>query len=81
MSELGGLLAGLDHRRYGFWIDALQQWFKWRQLVSHKRRIEQGLEMGRPSTISLSIELERGKLSSVRIGGHAVRVSEGRIQV
>lgn len=46
----------------------------------HKRRIEQGLEMGRPSAIKLSVELKRGQLSSVRIGGHAVRVSQGRIQ-
>ena len=37
--------------------------------------------MGRPSLISLSLEVERGKLHTVRIGGHAVRVAEGRIEV
>ena len=48
---------------------------------AHKRLIEQGYEMGRPSTISLAIEVERGKLETVRIGGHAVRVAEGKIEV
>jgi trans-2,3-dihydro-3-hydroxyanthranilate isomerase len=47
----------------------------------HKRMIEQGYEMGRPSHISLALEVEGGKLGSVRIGGHAVRVAEGRIEV
>ena len=44
---------------------------------THKRMIEQGLEMGRPSTIALVMSVARGKLESVRIGGHAVRVAEG----
>ena len=43
--------------------------------------IEQGYEMGRPSTIALTMEAERGRLAAVRIGGHAVRVAEGRIEV
>lgn len=43
----------------------------------HKRSIEQGLEMGRPSTINLVISVARGQLHSVRIGGHAVQVAEG----
>lgn len=47
----------------------------------HKRIIEQGYEMGRPSQVSLSLEIVRGALQSVRIGGSAVRVSEGRITV
>ena len=47
----------------------------------HKRIIEQGFEMGRPSIISLSAEVERGKLANVRIGGNAVRITEGRITV
>src|SRR5262245_17476699 len=61
--------AGVVHR-----FDALPD-------GAHKRVIEQGYEMGRPSTIALTIEVERGKLASVRIGGHAVRVGEGRIEV
>jgi trans-2,3-dihydro-3-hydroxyanthranilate isomerase len=47
----------------------------------HKRAIEQGFEMGRPSLIELSLQVEGGKLATVRIGGHAVRVAEGRIEV
>jgi trans-2,3-dihydro-3-hydroxyanthranilate isomerase len=46
----------------------------------HKRIIEQGYEMGRPSHIVLTLEVEGGKLAAVRIGGHAVRVAEGRIE-
>ncbi|HWB47356.1 MAG TPA: PhzF family phenazine biosynthesis protein [Hyphomicrobiaceae bacterium] len=48
---------------------------------AHKRVIEQGLEMGRPSLIDLSLTVENGALTSVRIGGHAVRVAEGEIEV
>jgi trans-2,3-dihydro-3-hydroxyanthranilate isomerase len=47
----------------------------------HKKVIEQGFEMGRPSLISLSIEIEQGRLKLARIGGNAVRVSEGTIDV
>jgi trans-2,3-dihydro-3-hydroxyanthranilate isomerase len=61
--------AGVVHR-----FDALPD-------GSHKRTIEQGFEMGRPSLIALSLEIEAGKLSIVRVGGHAVRVAEGKIEV
>ena len=47
----------------------------------HRRLIEQGYEMGRPSLIALTMEVDGGKLAAVRIGGHAVRVAEGRIEV
>jgi trans-2,3-dihydro-3-hydroxyanthranilate isomerase len=47
----------------------------------HKRIIEQGFEMGRPSLIELSLSVEGGDLNAVRIGGHAVPVAEGRIEV
>ncbi len=47
----------------------------------HKRVIEQGYEMGRASDIELSLNIEGGKLVAVRIGGHAVRVAEGMIEV
>jgi len=46
----------------------------------HKRTIEQGYEMGRPSAIALTMEVRHGKLLTVRIGGQAVRVAEGRIE-
>lgn len=45
----------------------------------HKRVLEQGFEMGRPSIISLTLEVANGELHNVRIGGNAVRVTEGRI--
>jgi trans-2,3-dihydro-3-hydroxyanthranilate isomerase len=48
---------------------------------THKRIIEQGYEMGRPSEITLAVEVDAGKLVAVRIGGSAVRVAEGRITV
>lgn len=48
---------------------------------THKRQIEQGYEMGRPSRIYLSVDVARGALSTVRIGGHAVQVTEGEIIV
>lgn len=47
----------------------------------HKRTVEQGLEMGRPSTIQLISTVVRGRLESVRIGGAAVRVAEGRLNI
>ena len=40
----------------------------------HRRIIEQGFQMGRPSLISVALQIERGKLAGVRIGGAAVRV-------
>jgi trans-2,3-dihydro-3-hydroxyanthranilate isomerase len=48
---------------------------------NHRRIVEQGLEMGRPSFITLSTAVEGGRLTAVRIGGHAVRVAEGTLFV
>ena len=48
----------------------------------HKRVIEQGFEMGRPSLHRrCRWRSRRGKLGTVRVGGHAVRVAEGKIEV
>ena len=47
----------------------------------YKRTIEQGYDMGRPSEVSLALEVKSGKLHNVRIGGAAVRVTEGRLLV
>ena len=47
----------------------------------HRRTIEQGYEMGRPSQIMLSLVVENTRLTTVRIGGSAVRVSQGTITV
>ncbi|MGL4396819.1 MAG: PhzF family phenazine biosynthesis protein [Hyphomicrobium sp.] len=48
---------------------------------THKRAIEQGMEMGRPSTIGLVMTVARGRLESVRIGGHTVRVATGTLLI
>jgi trans-2,3-dihydro-3-hydroxyanthranilate isomerase len=47
----------------------------------HRTLIEQGIEMGRPSFIHMSVIIEGDKLSTVRIGGHSVRVADGEIAV
>ncbi|MDX2156919.1 MAG: PhzF family phenazine biosynthesis protein [Hyphomicrobiaceae bacterium] len=47
----------------------------------HRYLIEQGFEMGRPSHIQLSLVMNDGRLQTVRIGGHAVRVANGEIEV
>jgi trans-2,3-dihydro-3-hydroxyanthranilate isomerase len=47
----------------------------------HSFLIEQGYEMGRPSEIDLQIVIGEGALQSAEIGGHAVMVSEGEIEV
>ena len=43
--------------------------------------IEQGIEMGRPSTLLIEAELSAGRLTAVRVGGTAAAVAEGTIQV
>jgi trans-2,3-dihydro-3-hydroxyanthranilate isomerase len=48
---------------------------------THRRIVEQGYEMGRPSQIVLTLVVTGGKLTTVRIGGSAVRVSEGTIEL
>ena len=48
---------------------------------THVMMIEQGFEMGRPSLIRLEIVVERGAITTVRIGGHAVCVAEGTLYI
>jgi len=48
---------------------------------THKWFVEQGYEMGRPSQIHLEADIAGGALSAVRVGGRAVRVSQGEIEV
>jgi len=43
--------------------------------------IEQGVEMGRPSVIALGLEVEGGALRSASIGGSAVLIAEGTIDL
>ncbi|WP_048646466.1 PhzF family phenazine biosynthesis protein [Nitratireductor soli] len=48
---------------------------------SHRFLIEQGIEMGRPSSIRLEVDLSGGKIDAARIGGTAVRIAEGTLFV
>lgn len=43
--------------------------------------IEQGVEMGRPSRIRLEVSVRAKAIHSIRVGGHAVQVAEGRLRV
>jgi trans-2,3-dihydro-3-hydroxyanthranilate isomerase len=47
----------------------------------HAIAIEQGYEMGRPSLIGLTLAVRGGKLVSAAIGGDAVIVTQGTIEV
>ena len=47
----------------------------------HVLTIEQGYEMGRPSLIALGFEVEGGELRSASIGGSAVIVSSGALEL
>lgn len=43
--------------------------------------VQQGVEMGRPSTLRLSADLVNGVVTAVRVGGQSVLVSHGSIAV
>lgn len=47
----------------------------------HNWRIEQGFEMGRPSILELESDVRDGVVYTVRVGGSAVVVSEGAMDV
>lgn len=47
----------------------------------HRFVIEQGDAMGRPSRITVTLEVEGGVLRQARIGGEAVIVSDGRLRL
>jgi trans-2,3-dihydro-3-hydroxyanthranilate isomerase len=47
----------------------------------HPILIEQGLEMGRPSFIHLHMDIEGGAISNARIGGQAVRIATGTLDL
>ncbi len=46
----------------------------------HAVVLEQGVEMGRPSMIRLTLNMRGGKLAAAAVGGDAVLVSEGTIE-
>jgi trans-2,3-dihydro-3-hydroxyanthranilate isomerase len=47
----------------------------------HPILIEQGVEMGRPSFIHLHMDIEGGTISNARIGGQAVRLATGTLDL
>ena len=55
------------------------QTFEFTSYKTHKVVINQGVEMGRPSQIGLSLEIIGGNLATVEISGSAVKVAEGRL--
>ncbi len=48
---------------------------------THRWQLEQGYEMGRPSDLRLEADVKAGKLSAVRVGGSAVRIMSGEIEI
>ena len=48
---------------------------------SHRHVIEQGFEMGRPSLMTMEMDIEGGEIAAVRIGGNAVVVAEGTLLI
>ncbi|QND47483.1 PhzF family phenazine biosynthesis protein [Rhizobium lusitanum] len=47
----------------------------------HPIIVEQGVEMGRPSFIHLHIDIDGGEIANARIGGQAVRVATGILEL
>ncbi|MDM9629677.1 PhzF family phenazine biosynthesis protein [Rhizobium sp. S152] len=47
----------------------------------HGVMVEQGVEMGRPSFIHLHMDIEGGAIANARIGGKAVRVASGTLEL
>ena len=48
---------------------------------THKFRLEQGYEMGRPSDLWLEADVAGAKLVSVRVAGQAVQISSGVLEI
>lgn len=51
----------------------------WKKEGTLRWTIEQGFEMGRPSLLYLEADLANGAVTAVRVGGTAVRMSEGAL--
>lgn len=47
----------------------------------HRRIIEQGFEMDRPSFMTLTMVVRNGRLETVRLGGHAVSMTSGSLDI
>lgn len=48
---------------------------------THTWQLEQGYEMGRPSDLRLEADVKSAKLTAVRVGGSAVRMMSGEIEL
>lgn len=47
----------------------------------HRRVIEQGFAMRRPSLMTLTLDVKGGALAAVRLGGNAVRMASGSLKI
>lgn len=43
--------------------------------------VDQGVEMGRPSRLELEVDVRRGQLAAIRVGGTSVLVSSGTLHI
>jgi trans-2,3-dihydro-3-hydroxyanthranilate isomerase len=43
--------------------------------------VDQGVEMGRPSRLELEVDLKRGQLDAIRVGGASVLASSGMLHI
>jgi trans-2,3-dihydro-3-hydroxyanthranilate isomerase len=64
-AALGGFLALRSEKR-----DGTLRWM-----------VDQGVEMGRPSRLELEVELKRGQLAAIKVGGASVLVSSGTLHI
>lgn len=48
---------------------------------THHWQLEQGYEMGRPSDLRLEADVKAAKLTAVRVGGSAIRLMSGEIEL
>jgi trans-2,3-dihydro-3-hydroxyanthranilate isomerase len=48
---------------------------------THRWQLEQGYEMGRPSDLVLEADVAQNKLTAVRVGGSAVRMMSGVLEI
>ncbi len=48
---------------------------------THRWQLEQGYEMGRPSDLRLEADVAHSKLTAVRVGGSAVRMMSGVLEI
>jgi trans-2,3-dihydro-3-hydroxyanthranilate isomerase len=63
---------------------ALGGWLALRESPAEGRQrqvVAQGIEIGRPSRLEIEVEKHAGQVAAVRVGGGAVLVSEGTIEV